>query len=236
MQPAAADNAEDSDDAIPLLAARSLGRRTASGQWLLHNLNFTLAAGERCGLVGPSGSGKTTLLRALCRLDAIDEGEVLWQGQPIAPRNIPAFRRQTVYLQQRATILPGTVQQNLALPFDWHSTPSGEAWSRQRAVELLQAAGLDEDFLPRDVQHLSGGERQLVAIVRALQLEPAVLLLDEPTTALDEDRALRVEQLLLQWCTERTTRAFVWVTHDAAIRGRVCNRQIHLQATGNGSG
>jgi putative ABC transport system ATP-binding protein len=101
-----------------LLEACDMGRRAASGgPWLLRGVNLRVFGGERVALTGQSGSGKTLLLRALARLDPIDEGQVLWCGEPVRGGHAPAFRRQMIYLHQRATLIEDRVEDDLQAPF-----------------------------------------------------------------------------------------------------------------------
>jgi putative ABC transport system ATP-binding protein len=207
----------------PLVEARGLGRRRRDG-WLLADIDLALRAGDRVALVGPSGSGKTLLLRALALLDPLDAGAVLWRGQPVA--DVPAYRRHVTYLHQRAALFDGTVEDDLREPFQLHAHRD-RAFDRARAVALLGRLGRDAGFLGKRSRDLSGGEAQIVALVRAVQLDPDVLLLDEATSALDADTELRAEALIGAWRTD--DRALVWVTHDADQTRRVTDRVIQIR-------
>ena len=103
-------------------------------------------------------------------------------------------------------------------------------FDRRRAAELLSALGRDAAFLEKKVADLSGGEIQITALVRALQLDPTVLLLDEPTAALDGPTATAVEQLIDRWLTESGQRAMIWVSHNEAQAQRVGRTAIRMEA------
>jgi putative ABC transport system ATP-binding protein len=213
-----------------LLEARGVGRRLDETDWLLHDVTLTVAPGDRLALVGPSGAGKTLLLRTLALLDPLDAGGIYWKGEPLLDDAIPVFRGQVIYLHQRPALFDGTVEANLRQPFLLRAHRA-RRFDRERVLGLLAGLGRDASFLTRLQRDLSGGEGQMVALVRALQLEPAVLLLDEPTAALDRSTAQVLEQMVDRWWTEASGgRAFVWVSHDPEQARRVARRQVRMQA------
>jgi len=215
---------------MPLLDARGIGRRHREGDsWLLREISLAISEGERVALTGPTGSGKTVLLRVLAMLDAVDEGTILWQGEAPGPDEVPVYRSRCIYLTQRARLFDGTVEQNLQRPYSLAVHRHG-AYSRENIVTHLHRLGRDEHFLALDSANLSGGETQIVTLLRAIQLDPTVLLLDEPTASLDESTARQIEQLVNDWVSVADARrAFVWVTHDAAQANRIANRRLQLR-------
>jgi putative ABC transport system ATP-binding protein len=212
-----------------LLVAEGLGRRSPkTGEWLVRDVAFLLRSGECVAVAGPTGSGKTVLLRALALLDPLDAGAVRWRGEPVPPADTPAFRSQVMYLHQRPALFPGTVEENLRAPFALR-VHRGATPDRDRMLRLLEEAGRSGDFLDRQERDLSGGERQLVQLTRALLLDPAVLLLDEPTAALDSRTTSSVEGLVRRWLQEsRGERALVWVSHDESQLGRMATRTVEV--------
>ncbi|WP_322030036.1 ATP-binding cassette domain-containing protein [Paraburkholderia sp. J76] len=218
-------------DRAPLVESRQIARRDAQrGQWLLHPTDFAMRAGERAVLTGPSGSGKSVLLRALALLDPLDGGEVRWHGQPVARGRMVQYRRHIAYLRQRPALLDGSVEDNLRYPYTL-AVYRDARFDAARASALFAATGRSSDFLARDTAGLSGGEAQIVALVRVLQLDPEALLLDEPTASLDPESARTVEALVAGWFDEaRTTRATVWVSHDPAQAQRVGERHLTMRA------
>jgi len=214
----------------PLLEARGLGRRHPNGNdWLLRDVSLTICPGQRLAIAGPSAAGKTLLLRALALLDRLDAGELFWRGKPIAPADVPDYRRQVIYLHQRPASFEGTVEQNLRQPFSLR-VHRGRIFDRDWIISRLCSVGRTADFLERFTRDLSGGEAQLVALLRALQLTPRVLLLDEPTAALDRETAQAAEQLVAAWLGEDAGRATVWVSHNLEQSRRVADRTLRLVA------
>jgi putative ABC transport system ATP-binding protein len=212
-----------------LLEARNLGRRHPDGRrWLLQDLSLTIDGGTRCAVAGPSGAGKTLLLRALAGLDPLDTGQIAWNGCVVRRDALPAFRGAVVYLHQRPALLEEDVEAALHRPFALRAHRH-RRFDRGRIVGLLERLGRDESFLTKRVGDLSGGEAQLTALLRTMQLDPSVLLLDEPTAALDPRTETAVEQLVTAWAAEDgAERAFLWVTHDAEQARRMGERTLVL--------
>ncbi len=163
-------------------------------------------------------------------LDPVDEGSIEWRGQAIAGNAVPGYRKQVTYLHQRSALWDGTVEENLRLPFTLQ-TRAGEHFDRGRVLALLDVLGRDQSFLAKSSRELSAGEGQIVALVRALQLEPSVLLLDEPTASLDPQTAAAAEGLIDQWLKSKAReRALIWVGHDLEQTLRMTRRQLTLRA------
>jgi putative ABC transport system ATP-binding protein len=168
------------------------------------------------------------ILRALALLDPVDSGDVLWRGNPIADTEVPSYRSQVIYLQQRSPLVPGTVEENLRVPFDLQAR-SKLSFPRDEALHLLETFGPSEDFLAKRGANLSGGERQIVGLLRAFLAQPTVLLLDEATASLDRDSAASVEALVLAWQAEEPdNRTYLWVSHDPEQVVRVADRTLKL--------
>jgi putative ABC transport system ATP-binding protein len=212
--------ATPSTDTLPLLTAGGIGRRVVAS-WLLDHVSLNIARGDRISLVGPSGSGKTLLLRALALLDPLDTGEILWCGRRLRGHEVPYFRSRVMYLHQRPSLLEGTVELNLRQPFSL-AVHRDKVFARERITAILAALGRDASFLLKQQSDLSGGEAQLTSLLRAIQLDPDLLLLDEPTSALDSASTAAVESLVASWYEERPEeRAIVWVSHDLDQAHRV---------------
>jgi putative ABC transport system ATP-binding protein len=213
------------------IEAAGIGRRDRkSGGWLIRDIRIEVRPGDRLGVLGPSGAGKTVLLRAIALLDPLDEGSIRWEGRVVRGEAVPGYRKQVMYLHQRPALLDGTVEDNLRHPFTL-AAHSDRAFDPDRVEDCLSRLGRDRAFLAKSSRDLSGGEAQLVGLVRALQLDPAVLLLDEPTASLDPATTAAVEGVLNEWLTVGPDgRALVWVSHDAEQAWRMTARRVHLRA------
>ncbi len=215
----------------PAIEVIGIGRRDPNGDgWLIRDIRFDLHFGDRLGLVGPSGAGKTVLMRAIAMLDPLDAGSIQWQGRVIRGEAVPSYRKHVVYLHQRSALWDGTVEDNLRSPYSLKAH-AAESFDRDRVVGLLRDLGREPAFLAKSSRDLSGGEAPIGALIRAVQLDPIVLLLDEPTASLDPATAEAVEGLLDGWLNARgNERALVWVSHDRNQTLRVTTRQLILRA------
>ncbi|HCT61787.1 MAG TPA: choline transporter [Acidobacterium sp.] len=209
----------------PILECRNLSRALPGdpGRFLLRNISFALYSGERIAIVGPSGAGKSTLLRLINRLDEPTSGAILLDGEDTRALPPQALRRRIGLMMQRAYLFSGSVRQNIAY---------GPAQQNQQISDAEIDAWLSDVGLPgygeRDAQTLSGGEAQRVALLRALANQPEVLLLDEPTAALDEENRRSVEELIARLIQERQLTC-LWVTHSLE-QARLANRVLRLEA------
>lgn len=179
----------------------------------LDRFDLKLSAGECVAVQGPSGSGKTLLLRAIADLDPCP-GDVLLNGVSRSAMSGPAWRRRVMYVAAESGWWAERVGEHFE---DWQDT-SGRHGS----------LGLPADCDEWPVQRLSTGERQRLALLRALEAAPSVLLLDEPTSGLDETAVAAVEDLLDGH--RRDGAALVWVTHDPAQAARVATRRLNLDS------
>jgi osmoprotectant transport system ATP-binding protein len=178
----------------------------------LERVNLTVESGKTTVLIGPSGCGKSTLLRLMLGLLAPTSGGLEFEGAPITPANAPALRQRMGYVVQGGGLFPHlTARENVAL------LARHLGWSREcteaRTRELALLARIEDDIWDRYPREISGGQGQRVALVRALMLDPEVLLLDEPLGALDPlVRADLQEGLAQVFSTLKKT--VVLVTHD----------------------
>ncbi|HEY1995926.1 ABC transporter ATP-binding protein [Paraburkholderia sp.] len=214
-----------------LVDAEDIARRDpVSGQMLLQPTRFALHAGDRVAISGPSGSGKSVFLRAFALLDPLDGGRIAWHGQPVERATIPRYRRNVAYIRQRPAILDGTVEDNLRYPFTLKAYRDVR-FDRARAASLAAQAGRGEHFLDKRASDLSGGEAQIAALIRVLQLAPEVLLLDEPTASLDPESSHAIEGLVKAWfVADDKPRAWIWVSHDPAQAKRMSERHLTMRA------
>ncbi len=194
-------------------------RQVRGDRVTLDDVSLDLPRGGVTALIGPSGSGKTSLLRLLNRLDDPAGGTVELFGRPMTEYPVRALRRRVGFVFQAPVMFPGTVRENLEaaarLVPDAADRGIATSTARESAAgvgELLTLAGLDAGFADRAAADLSGGEKQRVALARALMTRPEVLLLDEPTAALDPEVAERLMHTLMG-LRARTGLTMVMVTH-----------------------
>jgi putative ABC transport system ATP-binding protein len=180
-------------------------------------------------LAGPTGSGKTVLLRAVAILDAWQEGTLTWHGSPVGPDRVPNFRSRVMYLAQRPIAFAGTVREGLRRPYELKQH-ADKTFDESLAYRWASILGRSAGFLDQQQKNLSGGERQIVALIRALLLDPEVLLLDEPTAALDANTRELVERCLTDWLSPDSgqPRALIWVSHDAKQLATVGTREVRM--------
>ncbi len=196
---------------------------------VLKGIDLEIAKGEVVSIVGPSGAGKTTLLQIMGTLDRADSGQVIINDTDIArlgQKSLARFRnRQIGFVFQFHQLLPEfTALENVMIP--GLIGGNSRKQTRQRALQLLDFMGLSEraDHKPSE---LSGGEKQRVAVARALINEPAVILADEPSGSLDSANKAELHRLFFD-LRDRLGQTFVIVTHDEEL-ARTTDRTIHLR-------
>jgi len=194
----------------------------ASNQAVLHDVSFSVRAGQSCAIVGASGSGKSTLLNLMGLLDEPASGRVLLAGKDMthadAGSRAVARNRMIGFVFQSFNLLPRfNVLDNVAVPLLYRGVSQLQA--RQAALMQLDRVGL-HNVGHRRPADISGGQRQRVAIARALVGEPSLLLADEPTGNLDSQTAQDIIELLLSLNRECGTTLIV-VTHDIGIADRM---------------
>ncbi|WP_407688078.1 ATP-binding cassette domain-containing protein [Mycobacterium sp. HUMS_1102779] len=172
-------------------------------------------------IFGPSGAGKSTMLRLCNRLELPTRGRVLFCGNDIAELDPLVLRRRVGMCFQRPTPFPGTVADNLRV-----ADPGA---SDARMSETLERVALTGSWLDRDAGALSGGEAQRMCLARTLMARPQVLLLDEPTSAVDAEAA-RVIERAVRDLADRDGIPAIWVTHDAAQAARAADRVLRIEA------
>jgi iron(III) transport system ATP-binding protein len=183
--------------------------KSFGGQEVLHGVDLSVAAGTITAVVGASGCGKTTLLRLVAGFETPDRGTVSIAGRQVASAGgcTPAHRRDVGYVAQDGALFPHlTVGQNIA----YGLSGGGQ---RDRVVELLHTVSLDASYAARRPHELSGGQQQRVALARALARKPAVMLLDEPFSALDTGLRASTRKAVSALLTEAGVTTLL-VTHD----------------------
>jgi osmoprotectant transport system ATP-binding protein len=186
--------------------------KSFGGRLALAPTSLDFAPGRTTVLLGPSGCGKTTLLKLMLGLVTADSGTVRFQGEPVIAARANDLRQRIGYVIQEGGLFPHlSARDNVALMARYLGREG--AWIERRMAELADLAQLPANLLPRFPAQLSGGQRQRVALMRALMLDPEVLLLDEPLGALDPMTRHRL-QIDLKAVFAGLARTVVLVTHD----------------------
>ena len=212
-----------------LIRVEHLSKRFPDGIQALGDCNLSIQKGEVVVIVGPSGSGKSTMLRSLNLLEEPTEGRVIFEGVDLADKSVDVnlHRQRMGMVFQHFNLFPNmTVLKNLTLA-PLHAKKEAPAQAEARARALLEKVGLADraDAFP---QQLSGGQKQRIAIVRALCMQPDVMLFDEPTSALDPEMVGEVLEVMKQLARDGMT--MVVVTHEMGFAREVASRIIFMEA------
>ena len=196
---------------------------------VLRDIDFTVAKGDVTSIIGASGSGKSTLLRCINLLETPTSGSIIFDGVDITGKKVdlPLHRQKMGMVFQHFNLFPNkTVLENLTMaPIKIKKVPKSEA--EQKAIALLQRVGLADRANDYPAQ-LSGGQKQRVAIVRALAMEPEVMLFDEPTSALDPEMVGEVLEVMQELAQSGMT--MVVVTHEMGFAKEVGSRVLFMDA------
>ena len=194
---------------------------------VLQDVNTTVGRGEVVVVIGPSGSGKSTLCRAINRLEPIDSGRIVVDGQPLPEEGKALARLRAdvgMVFQSFNLFAHKTILQNVTLgPIKVRGRSKGDA--QRRAMELLERVGIanQADKLPAQ---LSGGQQQRAAIARALAMDPKLMLFDEPTSALDPEMINEVLDVMISLARDGMT--MVVVTHEMGFARRAADRVVFM--------
>ncbi|WP_277972270.1 iron efflux ABC transporter ATP-binding subunit FetA [Pantoea agglomerans] len=196
------------DRVSPLLDVQDVAFSIGDRQ-LLKPVSLQLYQGDCVLLTGPSGSGKSTFLKILASLITPTSGQLFFRNSDITTLKAEVYRQQVSYCFQTPQLFGQTVYDNLALPWQIRRQKP----QRDKLVAALESVNLSPDMLNKPVEQLSGGEKQRVGLLRNLQFMPEVLLLDEVTSALDEENRLLVLSLINRISAEEKV-AVVRISHD----------------------
>jgi peptide/nickel transport system ATP-binding protein len=197
----------------------------------VRDVTLSIGRGERFGIVGESGSGKSTLLRLICGLDHPTSGEVLVEGRPVHDqpgRRLGWLRHtaQLVFQDPMSSLDPRMrVGEIVAEPLVAQGRREG---ARERVADLLERVGLSADMGDRYPHQFSGGQRQRISIARALAPDPAILVADEPVSALDVSVRAQVLNLIDE-VVDGFDLTLIFVSHDLSVVRHVCDRIAVMQ-------
>lgn len=190
-----------------------------NGKTIIEQINVTIDPGAIVAITGPSGAGKSSLLRLINRLDEPTHGTVYLNDTDYRTLQPQELRRTIGMLMQQAYLFPGTIAKNIR----FGPEQRGESLDQEKIDELLVKVDLP-GFAERDIATLSGGEAQRVSLARTLANHPDILLLDEPTSSLDPDAQMKIEQLISNIIKEEGLTCLM-VTHN---RTQAKNLATHI--------
>ncbi|GGI02328.1 MULTISPECIES: ABC transporter ATP-binding protein [Mammaliicoccus] len=176
---------------------------------ILKEINGAFIQGKLTSIIGPSGAGKSTLLTLINLLKSATKGEIVISGKTIDSYDPMELRRKVQLVSQEATMIKGTVKDNLELPLILQN----KNMTDEEAEQYLENVDLSTSFLNKNSKELSGGEKQKLSLARALVNKPSIILLDEVTSALDRNSKQAIE-LLLQKIKREHNVTMIWITHD----------------------
>jgi putative ABC transport system ATP-binding protein len=190
---------------------------------ILKNISLQIDAGDYLSIVGSSGSGKSTFLKLCAHLLSPTEGKIFFKGKDFREYNPLELRRKIGYCAQTPCLFGDTVEDNLSFPYLIRKQKIDLA----RVQALFSSFNLDFEFMKKDVQSLSGGEKQRIALIRTLLFKPEILLLDEVSSALDVANTLFVEKVISSLNQTGTT--VLWITHDLEQSRKYAHKLLTLE-------
>ena len=191
---------------------------------ILHIENMTIQKSKVTCIIGESGSGKTTILKMLNKMISPDSGEILFKDKKLNETNSVALRRNVVMLPQSPAIFKGNIKNNLLIGLDFSEKPAA---SDIELKEVLKVVKLNKD-LNDSADKLSGGEKQRVALGRILLMDPEVLLLDEPSSALDEETENTIIEALVDY-TKKFNKTLIMVTHSRQVAEKFSDEIVAIK-------
>lgn len=194
------------------------------------DISFTVRSGEVVGLVGESGSGKSTTAYMVMGIYGPTAGKIFFKGTDISSsaekRSLSVKKDLQIVFQDPGTSLnpQRTIGQILGMPLNVHKIASGKRM-KQKIIELLESVNLPEDYIYKYSSALGGGERQMVAIARALATDPSMIVLDEPTSALDVSVQAKIINTLIR-LQRQLGMSYLFITHDLSLMRNIADRIV----------
>lgn len=209
------------------LSVTTRNAKTDNALSLLNNCTASVNEGDKISLIGRSGSGKSLLLKAIAGLLPITQGKLYLYGTPHLHYKKTQWHIHIGLIGQEALMQAGTVLDNLQLPFQYSANKS-QVFDQQWHEQNLQLFDKSPEFLAKPANTLSGGEKQIVNLLRGLQRNPQLLLLDEPTASLDKETGETLIQIVNAWHTQNPKSAIIWISHDTKPLLDTCNKNWQM--------
>lgn len=191
---------------------------------ILKNISINIEQGDFISIIGPSGSGKSTFLKLCSHLISQTNGDIIYKGKNYTDYSPTELRKRIVYCFQTPYLFGATVTDNINFPYSIRNIKPDP----KRINDLFSMFHLSKEYLNKDVRNLSGGEKQRIALIRCLLFQPDILLLDEITSALDEDNAKNVEHIINTLNKEGIT--ILWITHNMEQSRTYANKVLAIEA------
>lgn len=196
----------------------------SDGKVILDDISYSLEEGDFLSITGPSGSGKSTLLKIIATILSRTEGEIRYDGKSLDTYEPTDYRKEVSYTFQTPVLFGKTVRDNLAFPYEIRK----KEFDEKKAVAYLESVGLPKEYLDKEINTLSGGEKQRVALIRNVLFQPKILLLDEVTSALDEAN----RRIIWKWLQEMRAHSdmtIIMVSHNEE-ESSLADKHIHIVA------
>jgi len=196
----------------------------SDGKVILDDISYSLEEGAFLSITGPSGSGKSTLLKIIATILSRTEGEIRYNGKSLDDYEPTDYRKEVSYTFQTPVLFGKTVRDNLAFPYEIRK----KEFDEKKAISYLESVGLPKEYLDKEINTLSGGEKQRVALIRNVLFQPKILLLDEVTSALDEAN----RQIIWKWLHElraHSEMTIIMVSHNEE-ESSLADKSIHIVA------
>lgn len=207
---------------MSLLEFENIGFRDKD-KIILDNISVKIEAGDYISIIGPSGSGKSTFLKLCNLLISPSHGNIHYKGNNINSYPVTEVRKNIMYCLQTPYLFGDTVLNNLTFPYIIRNMEI----DMNRVENLFSIFKMDLDMINKDILHLSGGEKQRIALIRSLLFKPEILLLDEVTSALDVLNTEIVENVIKKLNNENVT--ILWVTHNLEQSKKDANKILTIK-------
>lgn len=208
---------------MPLLEFKNVSYVSNDNKSIIKNISVEVNAGDFISVVGPSGSGKSTFFKLCAQLISAADGDIIFRNKNCKDYNPLEWRKNIAYCFQTPYLFGNTVMDNLSFPYSIRNMKA----DLKKAEKLLEMFSLGKEYLHEEVRNLSGGEKQRIALIRTLLFKPEILLLDEVTSALDEDNTQVVEKVIQKLNKENVT--ILWITHNSEQSRRYANKILTIE-------